>query len=165
MKKIIGLLALVSFILPVKAEAQYAISATIVDSIAVADTGTSNIRADTVYSSVVTLGPARYLNFGSKVVTDTNFAGDVFLIDVEFSIDQTTWTTHGTAVQNINLGSADNDTTVNSTLILDADASFRGAFARFRYIHSDTLAVGEGINVLNNKYNHVFTTFYALIGN
>lgn len=147
MKRLLTVLALMSVVGSVSAND---LRATIVDSIAVADTVGASTRIDTAVTPAMDIRGVRYLQFFSKLVpygnaTDTNWASDTFFVDVLSSADRITWKVH----------QVDTFLTSDSSwspLNLDADATVFGNWIKGRVIHWDSLeATGPGL--LANTYS------------
>lgn len=120
----------------------------------------TGIRTDTVYSPTFPLAGYRYITFGTRVksLDTTGFANDTLTVKLQSSFDGSVWTTHGTTIQQI-VG-IPSDTVVNSTVIVDADASFLASLGRFMYIYTDsTTYVGGGLD--NNVYRKKIVNYYA----
>jgi len=128
------------------------LNAIVTDSIAVADTVTDAVRADTTYSGTYNVSGKTYLHPFVEISTvDTNWTGDKFYFWLQHSWDNVNWTTsHCT------------DSTLGTTgtaiggQIWSATDSVLGKYVRLMAVHRDS-AETNLIDLVTNTYTYRFT--------
>lgn len=170
MKKVL-LSALLMLGLVSSSHAQFNIDVAHNDSVRVADT--LGVRTDTLFSEVFDIRQnVRWMNFAVQIITsddDSNFIDDTLIAKLQTSTAPdgkgAPWVTHGTVIQLIEMTSVDIDTAVNSALVFDSDASFRGQHARVMFIYSDELLATEGADAIaSNPFPRTYRLWITSIG-
>ena len=123
---------------------------TITDSIAVADTASGAIKADTSFSGTVEVWKYDYIQFYCQLVGDSNFTNDSVIVRVQFSPNLSTPDWQHLA-DSLFIFSATSDTSFGSIYRLDT-LNYLPDLMRFECVRHDVNeATAPGL--LANKYN------------
>ena len=121
------------------------------DSISVADTAITSIRADTVYSAAMDIRWQNQFNFYKSIIpfngSDTNWVNDTFFVKFQHSFDRANWfTCEIDTLLDTSIGTIDE-------FVLKTSDSVVGNWGRLMMIHWDSLETTQP-GLLSNAYKY-----------